>query len=88
MVFFCVERVEVRGSGGYEKKELNRDGQLFHQYLYSLNRHNNVAGLNVLMGSQPFPLHNWISNGKTYINNVNGILTIFYITGSPTTKHI
>jgi len=68
MVFFCDERVEVRGSGGYEKKELNRDGQLFHQYLNSLNRHKNVAGLNGLMESQPSPLYNWISNGKTYIN--------------------
>ena len=30
--------------------------------------HINVAGLNRLMGSQPSPLDNWISNGNTFIN--------------------
>ena len=31
-------------------------------------RHTNVAGLNRLMGFQPFRLENWISNGITHIN--------------------
>jgi len=29
------------------------------------DRHKNVAGLYRLLGSQPFSLDNWISNGKT-----------------------
>ena len=32
------------------------------------DRHKNVAELNRLMGFQPSPLDNWISNGNTYIN--------------------
>ena len=28
----------------------------------------NVAGLSKLIGSQPSPIDNWISNGTTYIN--------------------
>jgi len=36
--------------------------------------HKNVAGLNRLLGSQPSPLDNWISNGKTYINKYSGNL--------------
>ena len=28
----------------------------------------NLAGLNRLMDSKPFPFDNWISNGNTYIN--------------------
>ena len=32
------------------------------------DRHNNVMELNRLMGSQPSPLDNWISNVNTYIN--------------------
>jgi hypothetical protein len=30
------------------------------------DRHKNVARLNCLMGYQPFPLDNWISNSNTY----------------------
>ena len=30
----------------------------------SWDRHTNVAGLNRLMGSQPPPLNNWVSNGN------------------------
>jgi hypothetical protein len=36
----------------------------------ALDRHNNVAELNQLMGSQPSLLDNWISNGNTYINKL------------------
>ena len=32
------------------------------------DKHNNVAGLNQLMGSLPSPHDNWISNRKIYIN--------------------
>jgi hypothetical protein len=32
------------------------------------DRHRNVAELNLVMGKQPSPFDNWISNGKTYIN--------------------
>jgi hypothetical protein len=32
------------------------------------DRHKNVVGLNRLMGFNPTPLENWISNGNTYIN--------------------
>ena len=32
------------------------------------DRHKNMAGLNWLMGSQPSPLNNWISNSNTWIN--------------------
>jgi hypothetical protein len=32
------------------------------------DRHKDVAGLNRLMGSQPSPLDNWISNSNIYIN--------------------
>jgi len=32
------------------------------------NRHNIVAWLNLLIGHQPFPLDNWISNGNAYYN--------------------
>ena len=40
------------------------------------DRHKNVAMLNRLMGSQPSPLDNWISNGNTYIVvNTNEIYT-------------
>ena len=40
------------------------------------DRHKNVVGLNQLMGSQPSPLDNWISNGNTYIVvNTNEIYT-------------
>ena len=34
----------------------------------ALYSHKTVVGLNQLMGSQPSPLTNWISNGDTYIN--------------------
>jgi hypothetical protein len=32
----------------------------------------NVVGLNQLMGSEPSPLDNWISNGNKYINKIYG----------------
>jgi hypothetical protein len=31
------------------------------------DRHKDVVGLNQLMGSQPSPFDNWISNGKIFI---------------------
>jgi hypothetical protein len=34
----------------------------------SWDRHKDVAGLTLLMGSQPFSLNNWISNNKLYID--------------------
>ena len=34
----------------------------------ALDRHKNVAGLNRLMGSQPSPSDNWITNDNTDIN--------------------
>jgi hypothetical protein len=34
------------------------------------DKHKNVVRLNELMGSQPSPLDNWISNGNTYINKL------------------
>jgi hypothetical protein len=37
-------------------------------HVLAWDRHKNVAGLNRLMGSQPSPLDNWISNGNTYIS--------------------
>jgi hypothetical protein len=35
------------------------------------DRRKNVVELNPLVGSQPPPLDNWISNGNTYINKDN-----------------
>jgi hypothetical protein len=32
----------------------------------ALNKHNNMAGLNLLMGSQSYSLDNRISNGDSY----------------------
>jgi len=37
----------------------------------ALERHKKVAGLNQLIGSQPSLLHNWMSNGNTYIKCIN-----------------
>jgi hypothetical protein len=34
----------------------------------ALDRHKNVAGLNRLMGSEPSPSDNWITNDNTDIN--------------------
>jgi hypothetical protein len=34
------------------------------------DRHKHMAGLNRLLGSQPFPLNNWILNNKTCINKL------------------
>jgi hypothetical protein len=39
------------------------------------DRHKNVAGLNWLIESQPFPLDSWIFNGNTYINKQYKICT-------------
>jgi hypothetical protein len=36
--------------------------------LQSWDRHKNMGRLQWLMGPQPSPLDNWISNGNTYIN--------------------
>ena len=59
------------------RESLDSDGHQLHKYQqnkannhFSLNtkktttydRHKNVAGLNQLMGSQPFLLDNWIYN--------------------------
>ena len=38
------------------------------------DRHTNMAGLNQLKGSQPYPPDNWISNGlygETYLNRTS-----------------
>jgi hypothetical protein len=37
----------------------------------ALERHEKVAGLNHLIGSQLFLLDNWISNSNTYITCIN-----------------
>ena len=35
------------------------------------DRYKNMVCINQIMGSQPFPLDNRISNGNTYAKNVN-----------------
>jgi hypothetical protein len=39
-----------------------------HVELLVWDRYKNMAGLNLLMGSQAFPHGNWNPNGNTYIN--------------------
>jgi hypothetical protein len=34
------------------------------------DRHKNVTGLNLLIGSKLSPIDNWRSNGNTYINKL------------------
>jgi hypothetical protein len=53
-----------------KKKTTTRaDGQVVLEIqVLTWDRHKNVRRLNWLIGSQPFPLDNWISNDNTYIN--------------------
>jgi len=37
-------------------------------HVLASDRHENVAGINQIMGSRP-PFDNWISNDNTYISN-------------------
>ena len=52
--------------GTYKKRPWHTMHDIGIQVL-ALETHKKVAGLNQLIGSQPSLLHNWMSNGNTYI---------------------